>query len=109
MHTTFANDLHALEIILTAACNLRCAYCYQNDKQSRRMTWDVLLPALDLILGSRRDRVRLLFIGGEPLLEMPLIRRAVEHTRQKRRRGQRISFNISTNGLLVDDDIIAFF
>ena len=95
------NDVDALEVILTAGCNLRCTYCYQNDKKPRSMAWETLRGALDLVVGSENPRVEVLFLGGEPLLEFPLIRRAVEHVRATRAPGKTVSFSIVTNGTLL--------
>ena len=73
------NDLQTLEIILTSRCNLCCSYCCQNARTARSMEWETLRASLDLILRSRREKVALLFIRGEPLLEFRLLRRAVEY------------------------------
>ena len=73
------DEIQRVDVVLTAGCNLRCGYCYQNDKKPRSMDWDTLRASADLLLGSSRPEVRMLFIGGEPLLEFPLIRRAVEY------------------------------
>jgi sulfatase maturation enzyme AslB (radical SAM superfamily) len=100
--------IRSLEVILTAACNLRCGYCYQNAKQARRMSWETLQPALDLVLRSEHPALAVRFIGGEPLLEMPLIRRAVEYLGSRAGPANRIEYALSTNGTLVDRDISAF-
>jgi uncharacterized protein len=101
-------DLAVLEVLLTAQCNLRCSYCYQNNKRSRSMTWETLLPALDLVHASHREEVEVLFIGGEPLLELPLIRRAVAYLSEGFSPQKRIKYQIYTNGLLLDRDIVDF-
>ena len=101
-------NVRAVQIVLTASCNLRCGYCYQNDKKSRRMDWDVLRPSLDLALASHQPLVRLLFIGGEPLLEMPSIRRAVAYVEARRRAGLTVQYEIITNGLLLGPEQALF-
>ncbi len=101
-------EIETLEVILTAGCNLRCAYCYQDDKKQRRMSWDTLCSALDLLMRSPPRHGTVLFLGGEPLLEFDLIRQAVEHVRQTRSRRKRVDFSIITNGTLLRDDTIAF-
>jgi len=101
-------DLHALELILTAQCNLRCSYCYQNAKASRRIDWSVVQTALDRLLASRHDDVRILFIGGEPLLEFPTIERAVEYVARHKRREMDVRLAMITNGLLLGEREIAF-
>ncbi|MGE0447525.1 MAG: radical SAM protein [Vicinamibacterales bacterium] len=101
--------LRALQLIVTADCNLRCSYCYQNDKKRERMSWDVAQPALDRLLASTRDDVEILFIGGEPLTELPLIRQAVAYLQDHRRSGQRIRHSIITNGTLMGPEEARFF
>src|SRR5262245_54945662 len=103
-----ALDVRSLEVVLTAACNMRCAYCYQNAKQARSMEWDTLKPALDLVLRSTSRKLDVRFIGGEPLLELPLVERAVAYVKERASADQRVKFSISTNGTLLDDDAIEF-
>jgi sulfatase maturation enzyme AslB (radical SAM superfamily) len=102
-------DIRKLDVVLTAGCNLRCSYCYQNDKKPRRMDWDTLKASADLLLRSMRDEVKLLFIGGEPLLEFPLMQRAVEYIDEHRRPDQRVQFQVVTNGTLLRDEHVDFF
>lgn len=102
-------DIRKLDVVLTAGCNLRCSYCYQNDKKPKRMDWETLKSSADLLLRSTRDEVTLLFIGGEPLLEFPLMQRAVEYIDIRRRRGQRVQFQVVSNGTLLRDEHVRFF
>ena len=102
-------EITQLDVILTAGCNLRCSYCYQNDKKARRMKWDTLRASADLVLASQRPQVGLLFVGGEPLLEFPLIQRAVEYIEERRTASQRIQYQVITNGTLLVDDHLDFF
>ena len=68
-------------VVLTAQCNLRCAYCYQNARRPGSMSWPVLCSAVDLLLSSSEHRVELAFLGGEPLLEFDLFRRAADYAK----------------------------
>src|SRR6185295_12115155 len=101
-------ELQRVDVVLTAGCNLRCGYCYQNDKKARSMDWETLRASADLLLGSRRAEVHMLFIGGEPLLEFPLIRRAVEYIEVARPREQTVRYHIVTNGTLLREEQAAF-
>jgi len=101
-------EIDSLVLLLTAQCNLRCSYCYQNAKKSRRMSWRTLGAAVDLALRSRRPEVELLFMGGEPLLEFPAIQRAVAYARRRCPPDKRLRFAISTNGTLITNEIAAF-
>src|SRR5712671_449947 len=95
-----AVPLHSLQLVLTAGCNLRCSYCYENDKKDRSISWDVVRVSLDRLLASPRDDVKVLFIGGEPLMEFPLIKRAVAYLAERKRPAMSIRHAIITNGLL---------
>ncbi|MCP4205304.1 MAG: radical SAM protein [bacterium] len=94
--------------MLTSACNLRCRYCYQNAKQPRRMSWETLREATNLLLATRQPRATLSFYGGEPFLCFGLIRRAVRHSERSRPSDLSVSYAVSTNGTLLESDQIAF-
>jgi sulfatase maturation enzyme AslB (radical SAM superfamily) len=72
------------------------------------MSWETLEPALDLVLRSQARDVTVRFIGGEPLLETPLMRRAVSYVRERSPPGRVVTYSISTNGLLLDDETVEF-
>ena len=97
-----------LAVALTDACNLRCAYCFQRLKGSRRLAWDSLRRALDLLLASRTGAVRLSFTGGEPLLAFPMVVRAAGYAEARRPPSLRVEYDIVTNGLLLGEEQIAF-
>ncbi len=103
-----ARDLRKVHLVLTGRCNLRCSYCYQNRKPARRMSWETLREAVDLAAASRADDVRLLFSGGEPLLELPLIRRAVEYARRVRSNGKSFRPALITNGTLLRPEVASY-
>jgi radical SAM protein with 4Fe4S-binding SPASM domain len=103
------HNIRSLEVVLTAGCNLRCSYCYQNDKKARSMQWDTLRASLDLLFHSHRQDVQVLFIGGEPLLEFPLMKLAVAYADEMRPQGMAISYTIITNGTLLEAEHADFF
>ena len=90
-----------LSLILTAQCNLRCSYCYQNAKTARRAEWSVLQAGIDLAFGEGSSHVELLFLGGEPLLEFDLLRKAVSHAEALDSGRKRFRYALSTNGTLI--------
>ncbi len=73
------------------------------------MSWAVLRAALDMLLQSEHPRRRVFFVGGEPLLAFALIRRAVGYVERRRRRATPVSYEISTNGLLLGRREARFF
>jgi sulfatase maturation enzyme AslB (radical SAM superfamily) len=88
--------------VLTTACNLRCAYCFQDLRADRSMGWPVLRAALDLVMDSDHPNPRVTFTGGEPLLELPLLMRAVDHLETTSAVGRRVGVTVFTNGTLLD-------
>lgn len=100
---------------VTQQCNFRCQYCiysggYQNFRSHslRRMSEETALKAVDFFAGhsgSVQEPV-IGFYGGEPLLEVGLIKKVIEYGR--RRMGERLSFSLTTNGSLLDDEMISF-
>lgn len=98
-----------LALGVTERCNFRCAYCVFGGKyrlrrphSDRVMPWDVARPALDEFLrhsGDAPDRI-ITFYGGEPLLNLELIRKCVGYARA-RAGGKVLSFGLSTNGSLL--------
>lgn len=101
-------DIRGLALILTAQCNLRCSYCYQIAKKPQRIAWATIRAAIELAFHSRSPEIKMVFIGGEPLLEFPRIRRAVEFSRRNAPVEKRVRYAIGTNGLLLTDPIAAF-
>jgi len=66
-----------ITLVITQECNMRCTYCYEVNKNSKNvMPREVAYRAIDFFLGQRctNSAVILEFIGGEPTLEMDLIR-----------------------------------
>lgn len=96
-------------LVLTSQCNLRCGYCFQTAKKPGRMERETLFRGIDLAFGSELNEVELTFFGGEPLLEMESLRSGVAYAEERRRAtGKHVSYSISTNGLLLDDETIEF-
>ena len=69
-----------LVLTLTTGCNLGCSYCYREDLESPKaaqvMEHETALQAIDLLLrqAADRDRVGIVFFGGEPLTRFAAIR-----------------------------------
>jgi sulfatase maturation enzyme AslB (radical SAM superfamily) len=72
------------------------------------MDWDTLRAAVDKVFTWAAKEITLLFIGGEPLLEWELICRIAEYARSRLPAGMTLKYEISTNGLLITDEIARF-
>lgn len=110
------NSLDRLTIQVTQNCNFRCEYCvysgsYHNRvHNNKRMDWDTAKAALDFLEqhSQNSSSVNVSFYGGEPLLEIDLIKQCVEYCHVKFKR-KKVSFNLTTNASLLSDDIIKYF
>lgn len=97
---------------ITEQCNLRCTYCcYSGDYVNNRthsehtLTGKDIDDIYDFIEQTIRKRhLRVVFYGGEPLLQYELIQYAI--TRGRNRWNNNIVFSISTNGVLLTYDKI---
>lgn len=96
-------------------CNLRCDYCFaaKGDFGHGRklMPLEVGKKAIDFLLnnsGNRRN-LEVDFFGGEPLMNFDVVKQIVEYARSKEAEYQKnFRFTVTTNGLLLDDDIMDY-
>jgi sulfatase maturation enzyme AslB (radical SAM superfamily) len=73
------------------------------------MDQDTMFRGIDLAFVSKHDTVEITFFGGEPLLEMDSLRSGVAYAEERgRASGKHVTYSISTNGLLLDDDAVDF-
>jgi len=109
------NYLGMLQLELTENCNLRCGYCIYNDffKEKRNyskidMTEEIAKKAIDYLKNhsEKTDKVGISFYGGEPLLKYELMKKSVDYA--KAHINKEITFAVTTNATLVDDDIASF-
>ena len=106
----------ALCLHIAHDCNLACRYCFaeEGEYHGRRalMTFEVGKKALDFLIansGNRRN-LEVDFFGGEPLMNFDVVKKTVEYGReQEKKYGKVIRFTITTNGVLVNDEIMDFF
>ena len=99
-----------LSLFLNHACNLRCRYCYNGEKFSRAMPWEVVERAVELGLGQPGGKHRVSFFGGEPLMEMDLIRRTLALCRERATAlGVDLHHLVVSNAVLLDEDKLRFF
>ena len=105
----------ALCLHVAHTCNLNCEYCFasQGKYQGERaiMSLEVGKRALDFLIENSKGRRNLEvdFFGGEPLMNFDMIKELVAYARKREKEsGKNFRFTLTTNGLLIDDDVIDF-
>jgi sulfatase maturation enzyme AslB (radical SAM superfamily) len=93
--------------LMTEACNFACSYCYQKRGQ-REIESSLIEKAVDFFLPLLRKEGHVNFYGGEPLLAFEKIRRTVDLIRKKNGSKKKITYSLSTNGSLLDGEILRF-
>jgi uncharacterized protein len=105
----------ALCLNVAHACNLACSYCFAG--QGKYKGAQALMPletgkrAIDFLVEHSADRhyLEVDFFGGEPLLNWPMVKETVAYARSlENKTGKRFRFTLTTNGILIDDDVIDF-
>ena len=110
-----AGVIKALCLHIAHTCNLNCSYCFasQGKYHGERavMSFEVGKRALDFLIensGTRRN-LEVDFFGGEPLLNFDVVKRLVEYARSiEKKYNKNFRFTLTTNGMLIDDDVIEF-
>ncbi len=97
-------------------CNLRCEYCFADggtyNGAAENMSFDVALKAIDMIVSksANRHNLEVDFFGGEPLLNFDVVKKTVEYARSiEKAHNKNFRFTITTNAMLLNDEIIDFF
>ena len=110
-----AGVVKALCLHIAHTCNLNCAYCFASQGKYHGdravMSFEVGKQALDFLIansGTRRN-LEVDFFGGEPLMNFDVVKQLVAYARSiEKEHGKNFRFTLTTNGLLIDDDVIDF-
>ena len=105
----------ALCLHVAHTCNLNCSYCFasQGKYHGERalMSFEVGNRALDFLIenSGRRTNLEVDFFGGEPLMNWEVVKQLVGYARtQEEPHHKKFRFTLTTNGMLIDDDVIDF-
>lgn len=107
--------LKALCLHVAHTCNLTCDYCFASQGRYHGdralMTFEVGKQALDFLIRSSGSRVNLEvdFFGGEPLMDWDVVKQLVRYARtQEPLYHKNFRFTLTTNGMLLDDEVTEF-
>ena len=105
----------ALCLHVAHTCNLNCSYCFasQGKYHGERaiMSFEVGKQALDFLIAHSGTRTNLEvdFFGGEPLMNWDVVKQLVAYARtQEGPHKKKFRFTLTTNGMLIDDEVIDF-
>ena len=110
-----AGVVKALCLHVAHTCNLNCSYCFasQGKYSGERalMSFEVGKRALDFLIensGSRHN-LEVDFFGGEPLMNFDVVKRLTEYARSiEKQHNKNFRFTLTTNGVVIDDEVIDF-
>lgn len=96
-------------------CNLRCKYCFAGTgdfgHDRSLMSKEVGEKAVDFIIAGsgRRKHCEIDFFGGEPLMNMPVVKHVVDYVRKREKEtGKEFKLTLTTNGVLLHDENIKY-
>lgn len=105
----------ALCLHIAHDCNLACRYCFaeEGEYHGRRalMSYEVGKKALDFLVANSGNRVNLEvdFFGGEPLMNWQVVKDLVAYGRSlEKPNNKKFRFTLTTNGILLNDEIMDF-
>ncbi len=110
-----AGVVKALCLHVAHTCNLNCSYCFASQGKYHGdravMSFEVGKRALDFLVensGTRRN-LEVDFFGGEPLINFDVVKQLVAYARSiEKEKNKNFRFTLTTNGVLIDDDVIDF-
>ena len=96
-------------------CNLNCVYCFAGQGEYHGpkglMSYETGCRALDFVVShcGGRTNIEVDFFGGEPLMNWDVVKRLVAYGRGlEKKTGKHSRFTITTNGVLITDEVIDF-
>lgn len=104
-----------LHLLLNERCNFKCKYCYSaSGRSSAELDIEKITPMLDYFLSDKRkamkDRTIMFMGGGEPTLSWNILRDATLYAKEVATKNDIVThFAITTNGSILNDEMIAFF
>ena len=110
-----AGVVKALCLHIAHTCNLNCSYCFASQGKYHGdravMSFEVGKRALDFLVenSGTRHNLEVDFFGGEPLMNFDVVKQLVAYARSiEKEKGKNFRFTLTTNGMLIDEDVIDF-
>ena len=110
-----AGQIKALCLHIAHTCNLNCSYCFASQGKYHGdravMSFEVGKQALDFLIANsgKRRNLEVDFFGGEPLMNFQVVKDLVAYARSiEKEHNKNFRFTLTTNGMLIDQDVIDF-
>ncbi len=111
-HWNKRSVVKALCLHVAHDCNLRCKYCFADTGEFHGgrslMSAEVGKKAIDFVIansGSRRN-IEIDYFGGEPLMNFGVVKEITEYAKEQgKKHDKNFRFTITTNGILLNDEI----
>jgi len=122
IYESYIKSMKSDEVIVKALClhiahdcNLACKYCFAAEGEyhgsKAMMSFEVGKKALDFLVAhsGNRKNLEVDFFGGEPTMNFEVVKQLVAYGRSiEEANHKRFRFTLTTNGILLDDDIMEF-
>ena len=110
-----SNVIKAMCLHVAHTCNLNCSYCFASQGKYKGdralMSFEVGKQAFDFLIANSgtRKNLEVDFFGGEPLMNFDVVKQLVKYARSiEKQHNKNFRFTLTTNGVLLDDEIIEF-
>lgn len=107
--------LNTVVLNVNTGCNLSCTYCYKEDldkpSAGKRMAAETAIASVEMLLEQSPDEERysVVFFGGEPLSNRPLIEHMVEYCERRFAEvGKQVDFIMTTNATMLTEEIVDY-
>jgi len=111
----FKTVVKAMCLNVAHDCNLKCNYCFASQGnfggKAMLMPFEVGKKAFDYLVANsgHRRNLEVDFFGGEPLMNFEVVKQLVEYGRElEKTHDKHFRFTITTNGMLLNDEIIDY-
>ncbi len=103
----------SLALDISGSCNLNCIYCAESSTMPKRepMQLKTLNQAIDTIFNwsDKKSGISIHLGSGEPLLNLKILRALDQRAKMRaQENNQDLSLYLTTNGTLLDDEIVTF-
>jgi len=108
--------LTTIVLNVNTGCNLSCTYCYKEDlttpSKGEKMALETAIQSVEMLLRESPDQrnYNVVFFGGEPLTNMPLIREMVAYCEKRfAEHGATVDFTLTTNATMLTEELVDWF